>query len=423
MCAPKISPLCHHYNHPGLIWYVSRRLTHFSRVSPNFIVQLICPIHLPRKGFTGLLLAPLLSQYPLHILGGDFNTCLSPLDSIGVLNTHPWPWLQNLVSGNIPSLIDSFRLFSPNTQGYTRPPSPLHPFSKSRLDYFFISPNLHSTFPLLSSSIIYSDSTSDHFPISLSLKSPYYPTPTTSPPPILLHKLNNQHQLIFQFYMDQLLPTLPPHPPGDLPWEAVQRVTTQIFWAISKAYQLTTQPHKHKQTSEEKFIHQLITTLPPPASPLLPSHLQNLEHVLSNWSQNHRKRSSKALHSQPIRGLKLKRAIAKFLQFGPPPPITLRDPSTGLLTTDPEGQCRIMSEALLTMGGPLNLSPPKDKFSSLISLSPVCTFPHPLPPIDYEWFQNKLNQSKPDKAGGIDGTNLYLWSLSPLPIKTWLFQV
>ena len=104
--------------------------------------------------------------------------------------------------------------------------------------------------------------------------------------------------------------------------------------------------------------------------------------------------------------------------------MALRNPESGQLTTDPVSQCRNMSNALLSMGGPLHfLPPPSEAFSSLIALSPICLSSLPLPPMDVDWFQQKLGQSKPDRAGVFDGTNLYLWSLAPPPIRTWLFQV
>lgn len=180
---PKLSPFASPISTPDTSGTLAAATLSFPGFPPILLCSMYIPYTSPERDLVVSLLTPLLSQYPLHLLGGDFNTCLSPLDSIGVLNTHPWPWLQNMVSGTLPSLIDSFRLYSPNTQGYTRPPSTLHPYSQSRLDYFFLSSLLHSTFPLLSASILYSDTTSDHFPISVCLKAPFYPTPTSSPPP------------------------------------------------------------------------------------------------------------------------------------------------------------------------------------------------------------------------------------------------
>ena len=120
--------------------------------------------------------------------------------------------------------------------------------------------------------------------------------------------------------MDHLLPTLPPSPPSDLPWEAVQKITSQIFWAIAKSYQLTTQPHNHKQTSEEKFIHCLINTLPSPSSPLLPSHLKKIGGRLIKLVT----KSQEALHQGPAltthQGLKIEEGHSQISTARPPSP-------------------------------------------------------------------------------------------------------
>ena len=116
--APYASPLNIPEN-PGMV--VAATLT-FPGFSPILLCSMYVPYSPSDRGIVSSILSPLFSQFPLHVLGGDFNTCLCPLDSMGVHNSHPWPWLQDLVFQASPSLLDSYRLHSPNAQGFTRPP-------------------------------------------------------------------------------------------------------------------------------------------------------------------------------------------------------------------------------------------------------------------------------------------------------------
>ena len=105
---------------------------------------------------------------------------------------------------------------------------------------------------------------------------------------------------------------------------------------------------------------------------------------------------------------------------------TLKDPDTGKLTSDTKRLTDILSDTLLTLGGPLNYKPSVNTAEELLRHTPQCpptTAITPTPEISWHGFTSYLHSSKPLKAGGGDSTNGYIFHISPESVKRFLLPV
>lgn len=129
------------------------------------------------------VLTPLVIQYPLHVLGGDLNSMISPnIDGPGIQTPTPWPWLQNAVLSSNPSLLDTYRFINPWGQDMTRFPSLMLP-TECRIDYILTSIEMHNHFPCPGAEVHSTRTFSDHHPCIATFNTPALPISDDSPPP------------------------------------------------------------------------------------------------------------------------------------------------------------------------------------------------------------------------------------------------
>ena len=142
---------------------------------PTLLTSLYSPPPaITRRPLIEINLSRLLSRYPYHVVGGDFNCIRNPhLDSLHA-DSNPWAWVTAKTSGSNPSWIDTHRHMHSTALGWTRPAS------KNRLDYIFVSRSLFHDQKIADASILYGDCSTDHHPVTAQLHSPLIPT--RSPP-------------------------------------------------------------------------------------------------------------------------------------------------------------------------------------------------------------------------------------------------
>ena len=119
------------------------------------------------------VLNELFDKYPPFIIRGDFNAQISGLDTTGT-TIHRWRWLNMLIDKK--TAVDTFRAKNSAVLQYTRYQSALLPCDR-RIDLFLASTALLSTphLKLLDAVNDSHDCTSDHHPISITLKTPCTP--------------------------------------------------------------------------------------------------------------------------------------------------------------------------------------------------------------------------------------------------------
>ena len=144
------------------------------------------PPAITRRPLIEINLSRLLSRYPYHVVGGDFNCIRNPhLDSLHA-DSNPWAWITSKTSGSNPQWIDTYRHMHSTALGWTRPAS------KNRLDYIFASRSLFHDQKIADASVLFGDCSTDHHPVTAQLHSPLIPTQSALPPRKRFGRLKKQ---------------------------------------------------------------------------------------------------------------------------------------------------------------------------------------------------------------------------------------
>ena len=160
---------------------IAAALLHLPGAPPILVASVSSPYKASRLDMERLRntirqsLQPLLVKYPNHVLGGDFNTMVTPsLDGHNMCSGRPWDWLASKVTSSPPRLVDSFRSFHPTRRVYTRYPQPHHS-SESRIDMIFYSPPASQHLTPQSADILTNDKSSNHHPTTFYASAPPLP--------------------------------------------------------------------------------------------------------------------------------------------------------------------------------------------------------------------------------------------------------
>jgi hypothetical protein len=118
------------------------------------------------------LLEPFMSTET--VIMGDLNFCNTSLDHHRMSRPPKWDYMSLKISSL--RIVDAYRHLNHTTKVFSRPPSHLHT-SSARLDYVLITPSLLSALKNVHTSVITSDFTSNHHPVSLEFTSSLPPPP------------------------------------------------------------------------------------------------------------------------------------------------------------------------------------------------------------------------------------------------------
>ena len=250
---------------------------------PTLLTSLYSPPPaITRRPLIEINLSRLLSRYPYHVVGGDFNCIRNPhLDSLHA-DSNPWAWVTSKTSGSNPSWIDTYRHMHSTALGWTRPAS------KNRLDYIFASRSLFHDQKIADASILYGDCSTDHRPVTAQLHSPLIPTQSPPPPRKRFRRLKKQELLRLQGGLQPLekwCEDFNKHLP-DVPTSDLVPIVDAILRECSEAYQSITTPAGGTAPSKiQKEFTQLANALPPASHPRCGEKMRQLNDYLDEWQK------------------------------------------------------------------------------------------------------------------------------------------
>ena len=374
-------------------------------------------------------ISALQQDQPCHIMLGDFNTYLQPsLDTANIKHNKYWPWLHDKVHPThpttTPTLIDLYRKDHPETKQWTRPANKRLP-SHTRIDLILSSPLSNTIFQLFNTFIDIHNEISDHRPVSTSIAIPTNPINIYNIPHNSIHYrplskeekshftslskplndwLSKHHDTLFQQPVEQLIP-----------------LTDFLFTQLVTTYKkVTHQAHEHKPTSVEKQFLDAVKNLPSTTSSAHKS--KKLQTLLNDWTSKKQAQAHKKLHHSLISHKRIKKTINNILNPRNTTPISLFD-QTGQLTTDPYEMCKSMGHALSSLGGPPDFDTDPAFIDTLMTNSPKTPNDAPLPHFTRDLFNLLLSNAKPHTAPGFDDTSLYLFSVCPPDIQTYIYSL
>ena len=159
---------------------------------------------------------------------------------------------------------------------------------------------------------------------------------------------------------------------------------------------------------------------PPQTHPQFSTSMAQLNNAIQQWDDTYSKCKPSKIHRCLIQKTNIKKTLNEAANPTEHRAASLKDQNTGKLTCDTKRLTEIVSDTLLTLGGPLNYEPSAHTAEELLQHTPQCpptTAVVPKPEISWHSFTSYLHSCKPSKAGGRDSTNGYLFHISPEPVK------
>ena len=220
----------------------------------------------------------------------------------------------------------------------------------------------------------------------------------------LNHWLPKHHDTLFQQPVEQLIP-----------------LTDFLFSQLVTTYKkVTHQAHDHKPTSVEKQFLDAIKNLPSSASNT--HKTKTLQTLLNDWTSKKQAQAHNKLHHSLISHKRIKKTINNILNPRNTTPISLYD-QTGQLTTDPYEMCKSMGHTLSSHGGHPDFDTDPAFIDTLMTNSPKIPNDAPQPHFTRDVFNLLLSNAKAHTAPGFDETSLYLFSIRPPNIQTYIYSL
>ena len=160
----------------------------------------------------------------------------------------------------------------------------------------------------------------------------------------------------------------------------------------------------------------------------LPSSASNahkpktLQTLLTDCTSKKQAQAHKKLHHALISHKRIRKTINNIFNPRNTTPISLYD-QTGQLTTDPYKMCKSMGHILSSLGGPPELDTDPAFIDTFMTNSPKIPNDAPQPHFTREFFNLPLWRAKPHTAPGFDETSLYLFSICPPDIQTYIYSL
>ena len=154
--------------------------------------------------------------------------------------------------------------------------------------------------------------------------------------------------------------------------------------------------------------------------------MAQLNDAIHQWEDIYNKSKTSKIHKCLIQKTNIKKTLNEAANPTEHRAATLKDPNGSKLTSDTKRLTEIVSDTLLTLGGPLNYEPSVNTAEELLRHTPQCpptTATTPTPKVSWHGFTSYLISSKPSKAGGRDSMNGYLFHISPERVKQFLLSV
>ena len=170
----------------------------------------------------------------------------------------------------------------------------------------------------------------------------------------------------------------------------------------------------------EKHFLDAIKNLPSSASNA--HKTKTLQTLLNDWTSKKQAQAHKKLHHSLISHKHIKKTINNILNPRNTTPISLDD-QTGQLTTDPYEMCKSMGHTPSSLGGPPDLNTDPAFIDTLMTNSPKIPNVAPQPHFTRDSFNLLLTHAKPHTAPGFDETSLYLFSICPPDIQTYIYSL
>ena len=415
---------------------IAAALLHLPGAPPILVASVYSPYKASRLDMERLRntirqsLQPLLVKYPNHVLGGDFNTMVTPsLDGHNMCSGRPWDWLASKVTSSPPRLVDSFRSFHPTRRVYTRYPQPHHS-SESRIDMIFYSPPASQHLTPQSADILTNDKSSNHHPTTFYASAP--PLPFREQPILkrkILRRLKESEKERFTSslqplaqWCDTVTPLL-----SALPLATVQKLTDKVVHEVAAFFHSTTELKGSPSTKKTRQLNEALASLPPPSDPSFHAAMNAVNNEVACCVKQDEAARRTKVHRCLVRCSRVKKTIAEALRPSDPPTLAMKDPANpGKRTTNLRDISDIFSDTLLRLGGDPDFTPPEPLVHDLLQHTPSCPpeiTSQPLPPIEWPQFRQYISKAKPNKAGGSDTTNAYMFWAAPEAIQRFIWTV
>ena len=170
----------------------------------------------------------------------------------------------------------------------------------------------------------------------------------------------------------------------------------------------------------EKQFLDVIKNLPSSASNA--HKTKTVQTVLNDWTSKKQAQAHKKLHHSLISHKRIKKTINNILNPRNTTPISLYD-QTGQLTTDPYEMCKSIGHMLSSLGGPPDFNTDPAFIDTLMTNSSKLSNDAPQPHFTRDFFNLLLSHAKPRTAPGFDETSLYLFSICPPDIQTYIYSL
>ena len=356
---------------------------------------------------------------------GDFNTYLQPsLDMANVKHKKYWPWLHNQVHPTnpttTPTLIELYCKDHPETKQWTRPANRRLP-SDTRIDPILSSPSSNTIFKPFNTFIDIFIAT----PSFTSIAIPTNPINIYNIPHNSIHyrPLNKEEKSHFTSSSKPLNDWLSKHHYTLIqqPIEHLIPLTDFLFTQLVTTYKkVTHQAHDHKPTSVEKQFLDVIKKLPSSASNA--HKTKTLQTLLNDWSSSKQAQAHKKLHHSLISQRRIKKTINNILNPRNITLISLYD-QTGQVTTDRNEMCKSMGHTPSSLKDPPEFNKNPAFIDTLMTNPPKIPNDAPQPHFTRDFFNLLLSHEKPHIAPGFDETSLYLFSICPPDIQTYIYSL
>ena len=199
-------------------------------------------------------------------------------------------------------------------------------------------------------------------------------------------------------------------------------ITDFIFSQLVTAYKrVTLQAHAHKPTGIEKKFNEQALKLNTQKG-LNKQSLTTLQSLLNDWNIKKQSQNHKKLHYSLIHSKRITKTINNILHPRTTSPLSLYD-TNGNLTSDPNAMCQSMGESLISLGGPPSFDIDTSFIDKMMTNSPKLPNNVPHSKFTRQFFDHLLTNAKPYTAPGFDDTSLYLFSVVPHNIQTFIYNL
>ena len=200
-------------------------------------------------------------------------------------------------------------------------------------------------------------------------------------------------------------------------------ITDFIFSRLVNAWErVTLQPHAHKPTGIEKKFNEQALKLNKQKE-LNKQSLTTLQSLLNKWNNKKQTQNHKKLHYSLIQNKHITKTINNILHPRTTSPLSLYD-TNGNLTSDPNAMCQSMGKSLISVGGPPSFEI-DTSFIDKVTMTNSPKLPGNAPHSHFtrQFFNHLLSNAKPYTAPRFDDTSLYLFSVVPHNIHTFIYNL